>query len=128
MARVSGVEIPDNKKAKISLTYVKGIGRALAKDVLEKAGIDPEARVKDLNETAIASINKTISAMEIPVEGELRRIVRANIKRLKDIGSYRGLRHKQGLPVRGQRTSRNARTRKGPRKTVGGIKRTLTKT
>lgn len=128
MARVAGVEIPDDKKVKISLTYVRGIGRSLAKEVLQVAGINPEDRVKDLNEADIASINKAISDKEIPVEGELRRIVRQNIKRLKDIGSYRGIRHKKGLPVRGQRTSHNARTRKGPKKTVGGIKRTLTKT
>ena len=127
MARVAGVEIPDNKKVKVSLTYVKGIGRSLAKDILEAAGIDPENRVEDLNESNIAKLNKTISNKEIPVEGELRRIVRQNIQRLKDIGCYRGIRHKKGLPVRGQRTSRNARTRKGPKKTVGGIKRSLLK-
>jgi len=128
MARISGVEVPDNKKVSISLTYIKGIGRSLALDVLEKAGIDPEVRVKDLNEADIALLNNTIGQKKIPVEGELRRIVRQNIKRLKDINSYRGLRHKRGLPVRGQRTSHNARTRKGARKTVGGIKKTLTKT
>jgi small subunit ribosomal protein S13 len=127
MARVAGVEIPDDKKVKISLTYVKGIGRSLAKEVLKTAGIDPEDRVSDLNESDIAKLNKTISNEEIPVEGELRRIVKQNIQRLKDIGCYRGIRHKKGLPVRGQRTSRNARTRKGPRKTVGGMKRTLVK-
>lgn len=128
MARVTGVEIPDSKKVKIALTYVKGVGRSLALDVLKEAGIEPETRVHELTEADIATLNKTIAKMEIPVEGELGRIVRQNIKRLKDIGSYRGLRHKQGLPVRGQRTSHNARTRKGPRKTVGGMKRKLTKT
>lgn len=128
MARVTGVEIPDDKKAKISLTYVKGVGRSLAKDILKEAGIDPEARVKELTEADIAAINTTIGKMNIPVEGELSRIVRQNIRRLKDIGSYRGLRHKQGLPVRGQRTNHNARTRKGPKKTVGGMKRKLSKT
>ncbi len=128
MARVVGVEIPDDKKVKISLTYVKGIGDSLALEVLDKADIDPETRVRDLDEKALASLNKTILDMEIPVEGELNRMVRQNIKRLQDIDSYRGIRHKVGLPVRGQRTSRNARTRKGKKKTVGGLKRKLTKT
>jgi len=128
MARISGVEIPDNKKVKISLTYIKGIGCPLALDILREAGIDPESRVQDLDEGSIALLNNTIVEKEISVEGELRRIVRQNIKRLKDINSYRGLRHRRGLPVRGQRTSHNARTRKGARKTVGGIKKTLSKT
>jgi small subunit ribosomal protein S13 len=128
MARIKGIEIPDNKKAKISLTYIKGVGRTRASKILENAGIDPETRVKDLNEADIAKLNTTINTMDFPVEGELNRIVRQNIKRLQDIGSYRGLRHKSGLPVRGQRTSHNARTRKGKKKTVGGLKRKLTKT
>ena len=97
-------------------------------EILEKAKIDPESRIKDLDEAAIAQLNKIIGSSELPVEGELSRIVRQNIKRLQDIGSYRGSRHKAGLPVRGQRTSHNARTRKGKKKTVGGLKRKLTKT
>ncbi len=128
MARIAGIEIPDNKKAKISLTYVKGVGRSNVDAILEKAGIDPEIRVKELNESAVASINKAIESLAIPIEGELRRMVRQNIKRLTDIGSYRGSRHKAGLPSRGQRTSHNARTSKGKKKTVGGLKRKLSKT
>jgi len=128
MARVAGVEIPDNKKAKIALTYIKGIGRANAISVLAKSKVDPEVRVKELNESSLAAINKAIESLSIPIEGELQRIVRQNIKRLEDIGSYRGLRHKMGLPARGQRTSHNARTLKGRRKTVGGLKRKLSKT
>lgn len=128
MARVAGVEIPDNKKAKIALTYIRGIGRANAVLVLEKSKVDPEVRVKELNETSLAAINKAIESLGIPIEGELQRIVRQNIKRLEDIGSYRGSRHKMGLPARGQRTSHNARTLKGRKKTVGGLKRKLSKT
>lgn len=128
MARVAGIEIPDNKKVKVSLTYVKGVGRANVMSILEKAGVDPEVRVKELDESAIALINKAIEGLAIPIEGELRRIVRQDIKRLVDIGSYRGMRHKVGLPTRGQRTSHNARTCKGKKKTVGGLKRKLTKT
>jgi len=128
MGKNIGCRNTRQQKSRISLTYIKGIGRSLALDVLKKSGIDPEIRVQDLNEADIALLNNTIGQKEIPVEGELRRIVRQNIKRLKDINSYRGLRHKRGLPVRGQRTSHNARTRKGARKTVGGIKKTLTKT
>jgi len=127
MARIAGVNIPDEKRVEISLTYVYGIGKTKALQVLEKAGIDKNTRVKDLDDTQLANIQKTIADLEIPVEGEQRRIVRQNIRRLMDIKSYRGSRHRSGLPVRGQRTSHNARTRKGKKKTVGGLKRKLVK-
>ena len=127
MARLAGVNIPDEKRVEISLTYVHGIGKTKSVEVLEKAGIDKNTRVKDLSDTDLANIQKAITEMEIPVEGEQRRIVRQNIRRLMDIKSYRGLRHRAGLPVRGQRTSHNARTRKGKKKTVGGLKRKLVK-
>ncbi|HDQ88628.1 MAG TPA: 30S ribosomal protein S13 [candidate division WWE3 bacterium] len=128
MARIAGIEIPDNKKAKISLTYVRGIGRSNVLEILKKAGVDPEIRIKELDENAIAKLNKAIESLAVPIEGELRRMVRQDIQRLVDIGSYRGLRHKMGLPTRGQRTSHNARTAKGKKKTVGGLKRKLSKT
>ncbi|MFC1621978.1 30S ribosomal protein S13 [Patescibacteria group bacterium] len=127
MARIAGVNIPDNKRTEIALTYVVGVGRTTSNKILESAGIDKNIRIKDLNESDIAKINKTITQMEVPVEGELKRIVRQNIRRLQEIKSYRGLRHRLGLPVRGQSTKRNARTRKGKRKTVGGMKRSLAK-
>jgi small subunit ribosomal protein S13 len=128
MARVVGIEIPDNKKVKISLTYIRGIGRSNVEVILAKAGIDPEIKVKELDDSAIAALAKAIESLAVPIEGELRRMVRQDIKRLVDIGSYRGTRHKVGLPARGQRTSHNARTAKGKKKTVGGLKRKLTKT
>lgn len=127
MARISGVDIPLDKKVKVSITYVKGIGRSSAEEILKRAEVDKEKRVKDLTDAELASIRNALESMEIPVEGELNRIVSQNIKRLKNIGSYRGIRHKKGLPVRGQRTRSNARTRKGKRKTVGGLKRKLVK-
>ncbi len=127
MARLAGVNIPDNKRAEIALTYVKGIGKTKSVAVLNKAGIDINTRIKDLSESDLASIQSAINAMAIPVEGELQRIVRQNIRRLMDIKSYRGSRHRLGLPVRGQNTRRNARTRKGKKKTVGGMKKKLAK-
>ena len=127
MARLAGVNIPDEKRVEISLTYVHGIGRTKSVEVLEKAGIDKNTRVKDLSDADMANIQNAITEMEIPVEGEQRRIVRQNIRRLMDIKSYRGLRHRSGLPVRGQRTSHNARTRKGKKKTVEGLNRKLVK-
>ena len=114
MARVVGVEIPNNKKVWVGLTYIYGIGRSRAFEILEGTGIDPEKRVKDLTEEEIGKINKFIQE-HYKVEGELRTEVQRNIKRLIDIGCYRGVRHKIGLPVRGQKTRSNARTRKGPR-------------
>lgn len=127
MARVSGVNIPDEKRVEIALTYIKGIGRTRSNQVLKQAGVNTNTRVKDLTESDLADIQTAITKLEIPVEGELQRIVRQNIRRLMDIKSYRGLRHRSGLPVRGQSTKRNARTRKGKRKTVGGLKRKLVK-
>lgn len=127
MARLAGVNIPDEKRAEISLTYVHGIGRVKSVEILNKAGIDLSTRVKDLSDADLAKIQATINELEIPVEGEQKRIVRQNIRRLMDIKSYRGSRHKSGLPVRGQSTKRNSRTRKGKKKTVGGLKRKLVK-
>jgi small subunit ribosomal protein S13 len=117
LARIEGVDLPRNKRVEIGLTYIYGIGRSTSQNILENVGVDFDTRVKDLTEAEISKIRQEID--KHPVEGELRREVRANIKRLKDIGSYRGLRHRRGLPVRGQRTRTNARTRKGPKKTVG---------
>ena len=121
MARIEGVDLPRNKRVEIGLTYIYGIGRSTSQNILESAGVDRDTRVKDLTEAEISKIRQEID--KHPVEGELRREVRANIKRLKDIGSYRGLRHRRGLPVRGQRTRTNARTRKGPRRTVANKKK-----
>ena len=117
MARIAGVNLPNEKKVKIGVTYIYGIGDALAKKLLEQAGVDGEKRVKDLSETEANNIQKVIS--EFQVEGQLRRMVRDDINRLKTIGSYRGTRHKRGLPCRGQKTKTNARTRKGKGMPVG---------
>lgn len=119
MARIAGVEIPNDKKIKVALTYVKGIGRSAAQSILEKANIDKELRTKEVSAEDLAKIRKEIDK-NYTVEGALTRQVRLNIKRLKEIDSYRGIRHKKGLPVRGQRTKTNARTRKGRKQTVGG--------
>jgi small subunit ribosomal protein S13 len=127
MPRIKGVDIPNEKRIEIALTYIEGIGLTTSRKILNITKIDPDKRAKDLTDTEIAEINSTISSLEIPIEGELRRIVNSDIRRLKEIKSYRGLRHQQGLPVRGQRTRTNARTRKGKRKTVGGQKRKLAK-
>ena len=118
MARIEGIDLPRNKRVEIGLTYIYGIGRSSAQDILKKTGIDPDTRVKDLTEAEISELRREIDE-SYQVEGELRREVKANIQRLMDIGCYRGLRHRKGLPVRGQRTRTNARTRKGPKKTVG---------
>lgn len=127
MARVAGIDIPEAKRIEISLTYIKGIGLSTSRKILDKTGIDPDLRVHELTEADFAKIRSALDSMGIAVEGELRRIISQNIKRLKDIKSYRGIRHQKGLPVRGQRTSSNARTRKGKRKTVGGMKKKLAK-
>lgn len=119
MARIAGVDLPRNKRVEIGLTYIYGIGRSTSQEILRKAGINPDTRVKDLAEDEIARLREII-AREYRVEGDLRREVQMNIKRLMDIGCYRGLRHRRNLPVRGQRTRTNARTRRGPRKTVPG--------
>ena len=118
MARIEGIDLPRNKRVEIGFTYMYGIGRSSAQDILEKRGIDPDTRVQDLTEAEISELREEID-QNYAVEGELRREVQSNIQRLMDIGCYRGLRHRKGLPVRGQRTRTNARTRKGPKKTVG---------
>lgn len=119
MARISGVTIPNEKQVQIALTYVYGIGPKFAADILSKAKIEPTVRVKDLTDDEVGRISEII-ANDYTVEGELQRIVTGNIKRLKDINAYRGLRHKSNLPSRGQRTKTNARTRRGRKSTVGG--------
>ena len=118
MARIEGVDLPRDKRVEIGLTYIYGIGRSTAQDILEQTSVDADTRVDDLTEEEVAQLRKVIDE-EYTVEGELRRDIRSDIKRLKDIGCYRGIRHKRGLPVRGQRTQTNARTRKGPKQTVG---------
>lgn len=122
MARISGVTIPDNKQVSIALTYIYGVGPRISGDILSSAGVDPTIRVKDLTGAEISKIQDTITE-RYTIEGELQRIVTGNIKRLQDIGAYRGIRHKSHLPVRGQRTRTNARTRRGKKVTVGGTAR-----
>ena len=122
MARIAGVDLPNDKRVEIGLTYIYGIGRPTANDILSKAEINPDTRVKDLTEEEIGKIRKIIDT-DYHVEGDLRREVNLNIKRLMEIGCYRGIRHRRGLPVRGQKTKTNARTRKGPKKTVGRKKK-----
>lgn len=122
MARISGVELPNDKRVIIGLTYIFGIGRTTSGKILEKAGVDNSIRCKELDEGQVSAIRKII-ADEHRVEGDLRTEVQLNIKRLMDIGSYRGIRHRQSLPVRGQRTRTNSRTRKGRRRTVAGKKK-----
>ena len=122
MARIAGVDLPREKRIEIGLTYIFGIGRPTALAILEKAGVNPDTRVKDLSEDEAGAIRRIIDT-EYVVEGDLRREVSLNIKRLMEIGCYRGIRHRRGLPVRGQKTKTNARTRKGPKKTVGRKKK-----
>lgn len=126
MARISGVDLPKNKKTLYGLQYIFGIGPSVASSILEKAKINPDKKVADLTDEEIAEIRSVITA-EFKVEGALRSEVQQNIKRLMDIGSYRGLRHRKGLPARGQRTRTNSRTRKGKRKTVAGKKKVIAK-
>jgi len=122
MARISGVDLPRDKRIEIGLTYIYGIGRSSAKRILAQANVNPDTRVRDLTDDEVARIRDVIDATQI-VEGDLRREVALNIKRLMEIGCYRGIRHRKGLPVRGQRTKTNARTRKGPRRTVANKKK-----
>jgi small subunit ribosomal protein S13 len=122
MARIAGVDIPREKRVEVSLTYIYGVGRATATKILKGAEINPDTRVKDLTEQEISRIREVLEGNYV-VEGDLRRELSMNIKRLMDTGTYRGLRHRRGLPVRGQRTRTNARTRKGPRRTVGSKKK-----
>jgi small subunit ribosomal protein S13 len=127
LARIAGIDLPKRKRAEVGLTYIFGIGRSSARDILQKASIDFNKKVEDLTEDEAAKIRGIITA-EYKVEGALRTEVQMNIKRLMDIGCYRGLRHRKGLPARGQRTRTNARTRKGRRKTVAGKKKAAAKT
>ncbi len=122
MARIAGVDLPRDKRIEIALTYIYGIGLTLARQIVATTGINPDTRVRDLTEEEVAKIRETLDK-EYKVEGDLRREESLNIKRLIEIGSYRGKRHRAGLPLRGQRTKTNARTRKGPKKTVGGKKK-----
>jgi len=118
MARIAGTDLPREKRLEVALTYIYGLGSSSSRKILRDSGVRPDVRVKDLTEEEITKLRRTIEG-NFKVEGDLRREVSMNIKRLMDIGTYRGLRHRRGLPVRGQRTSTNARTRKGPRRTVG---------
>ena len=122
MARIAGIDLPRNKRVEIALTYIYGIGRTTSKDILSKAAVDFNTRTDNLTETEITKIREVIDR-EYKVEGDVRREVSMNLKRLMDLGCYRGLRHRKGLPVRGQKTKTNARTRKGPKKTVAGKKK-----
>ena len=123
MARIAGVDLPREKRVEIGLTYIYGIGVSSSNKILAKAGVNPDTRVKDLTDDEVAAIRKVLDEDEYKLEGDLRREVALNIKRLTEIGCYRGIRHRRGLPVRGQRTKTNARTRKGPRKVVSKSKK-----
>jgi len=122
VARIAGVDLPRDKRVEIGLTYVYGIGRSTSKKILKEAGVDPNTNVRDLAEGEVSAI-RTYVDRNVQVEGDLRREVNQNIRRLIDIGSYRGIRHRRGLPVRGQRTKTNARQRKGPKPAIGGRKK-----
>ena len=122
MARIAGIDLPKEKRVEIGLTYVYGIGRKTANDILAKAGVNPDTRVKDLTDEEETKIRDAIEQLGVAVEGDLRREVALNIKRLVEINCFRGTRHRKGLPVRGQRTKTNARTRKGPKKTIANKK------
>jgi small subunit ribosomal protein S13 len=127
MARIAGIDLPREKRVEVALTYIFGIGASTARKLLAFAGISPDLRVKAMSEEDEKKLRDAIDSLQLRVEGDLRREVQGNIKRLMDIGCYRGLRHRRGLPVRGQRTKTNARTRKGPKRTVAGKKKTLAK-
>ena len=123
MARIAGVDLPREKRIEIGLTYVYGIGRVSATKILAEAGVNPDTRVRDITDDEVKKITEAIETMGIMVEGDLRREIALNIKRLQEIGCYRGIRHRKGLPVRGQKTKTNARTRKGPKRTVANKKK-----
>ncbi len=127
MARISGIDLPREKRLEIALQYIYGIGPATAKKLLDRTGISADLRVKEMSEDDEKKIRDAIDQLQLRVEGDLRREVQGNIKRLMDIGCYRGLRHRRGLPARGQRTKTNARTRKGPKRTVAGKKKVAAK-
>ncbi|MFV0401349.1 MAG: 30S ribosomal protein S13 [Oscillospiraceae bacterium] len=122
MARIAGVDLPRDKRIEIGLTYIYGIGQTIAKEIIAQTGVDPDVRVKDLSENDEVKLRDYIDK-NVMVEGDLRRVTALNIKRLVEIGCYRGVRHRRGLPVRGQRTKTNARTRKGPKKTIANKKK-----
>jgi small subunit ribosomal protein S13 len=122
MARIAGVDLPREKRIEVGLTYVYGVGRSTARKILKETGVDPDTKVRDLAEGEVAKI-RTFVDQNVQVEGDLRREVNQNIRRLIDIGTYRGIRHRRGLPVRGQRTKTNARQRKGPKPSIGGRKK-----
>ena len=123
MARIAGVDLPREKRIEIGLTYIYGIGRTSSNRILEKAGVNPDTRVRDVTDEEVGKIRDAIEELQIPVEGDLRREIALNIKRLQEIGCYRGIRHRKGLTVRGQKTKTNARTRKGPKRTVANKKK-----
>ncbi|HTU83853.1 MAG TPA: 30S ribosomal protein S13 [Candidatus Acidoferrales bacterium] len=127
MARIAGIDLPREKRIEVALTYIFGIGPTTARKLLSHTGINPDTRVKAMTEDDEKRLRDAIEQLQLRVEGDLRREVQGNIKRLMDIGCYRGLRHRRGLPVRGQRTKTNARTRKGPKRTVAGKKKVATK-
>jgi small subunit ribosomal protein S13 len=127
MARIAGIDLPREKRIEAALTYIFGIGAPTARKLLKHTGVDPDLRVKAMSEDDEKKLRDAIDALQLRVEGDLRREVQGNIKRLTDIGCYRGMRHRRGLPVRGQRTKTNARTRKGPKRTVAGKKKVLAK-
>ena len=123
MARIAGVDLPREKRIEIGLTYIYGIGRASATKILAEAGVNPDTRVRDITDDEVKKITEAIETLGIVTEGDLRREIALNIKRLQEIGCYRGIRHRKGLPVRGQKTKTNARTRKGPKRTVANKKK-----
>ncbi len=123
MARIAGIDLPRNKNIEIALTYIHGIGRSTARNILQKAQVNAQKKTDELTDAEIAKIREVIDQSNLKIEGDLRREVSMNIKRLMDLGTYRGLRHRRSLPVRGQRTHTNARTRKGPRRPIGGRKK-----
>ncbi len=123
MARIAGVDLPREKRIEIGLTYIYGIGRPTSNKILKAAGVNPDTRVRDITDDEVKKISEAIEELGVMVEGDLRREVALNIKRLQEIGCYRGIRHRKGLPVRGQRTKTNARTRKGPKRTVANKKK-----
>jgi len=123
MARIAGVDLPREKRIEIGLTYIYGIGRVSATKILAEAGVNPDTRVRDITDDEVKKITEAIKSLGIVTEGDLRREIALNIKRLQEIGCYRGIRHRKGLPVRGQKTKTNARTRKGPKRTVANKKK-----
>lgn len=123
MARIAGIDLPRNKNVEIALTYIHGIGRSTARKILQQAQVDFTRKTDQLTDAEVAKIREAIDQSDLKIEGDLRRDVSTNIKRLMDVGTYRGLRHRRSLPVRGQRTHTNARTRKGPRRQIGGRKK-----